>query len=263
VDLRDDPHGHSGLGSRQSGTLSSQPCSYDKYVVSRHPWRRTLFDKRGVKSDICAWDRARSCAVPAIIRHNRAMNLGQLPDGWVQWDLEPIEPGRRKGRDELLLGRGRLARLAVARRVLHRPAGSALRRRLFSSAIRGAYGLFNRGDMDFLAGGYTEDCHLDFEAFESVGLPRVVEGRAAATEYLNELRDLLELVYLPRLVIDPGGTTIAGMADFRTIGKSSGVELGAEHWNLWTLDGGLVARQRISTDRDSVLEEARAIAARY
>ena len=55
VDLRDDPDRHARLGSRQRGTLPGQPCSYDEYVVTRHLRRRTLFDRRGVKSDICAW----------------------------------------------------------------------------------------------------------------------------------------------------------------------------------------------------------------
>ena len=58
MDLRDDPDRHARLGGSKRGALPGQPCSYDEYVVTRHLRRGTLFDKRGVKSDICAWNRA-------------------------------------------------------------------------------------------------------------------------------------------------------------------------------------------------------------
>lgn len=183
------------------------------------------------------------------------MDMGELPEGWASWEVKPIEPGMRKSAEEILVGGGRIARAAMVRRVVERPAGSAVRRRIYTSAIRGAYGLFNRGDMRFLEGGYAEDCDLDFQAFEPVGLPRAVHGRPAAAAYLRELRETLGVLYLPRLIVDPGGATFAGMAEFRAVGKVSGIELGAEHWNLWTIEDGLVAKQTISADREAVLTE--------
>ena len=45
VDLRDDPDGDASLGGSQRGALTGQPCSYDKYVVTRHPRRVTLFGR--------------------------------------------------------------------------------------------------------------------------------------------------------------------------------------------------------------------------
>ena len=72
---------------------------------------------------------------------------------------------------------------------------------------------------------------------------------------MRELRETLGVTYMPRLIVDPGGPTFAGMAEFKAVGKSSGIELGDVHWNLWTLQDGMVARQRISADRESILAE--------
>ena len=154
-----------------------------------------------------------------------------------------------------MVGRGRFARTIASRRLIELPAGNSIRRKMFGGQIRGAYGLFNRGDLGWVTGGYTADCVIELPAFAPVGLSTRVSGIDEVREILSEIRESLAVTYFPREIVDPGGSTIAGRAELKIVGGMSGIELATDHWNIWTISEGRVAFQRIDTDRDAILEQ--------
>ena len=240
-------------GGRERGALPGQPCSYDEYVVTRHLRRRTLFDKRGVKSDVFAWNRVSATASEAI-RKNRVMDLGELPEGWVSWEVEPIEPGSRRTADERLVGRGGFVRRVISNRVLDLPAGAPPRRRAFTSGVRGAFALLNRLELDGCMRAYADDCHYFYEDGAALGIDREGTGREAIKRFLGQFDDVFgQRIFYPTLLIDAGGPTLVGRVEAVAQGHVSGAEVGLVTWNAWTFDRGSITEQYMSADRERVL----------
>ena len=277
VDLRDDPDRHAGLGSRERGALPGQPCSYDKYVVTRHPRRVTLFGRnptfaRGIARSrrrcsieaAVATPRLRSAgldyaltpATPAEgIRQNRLMDVGELPDGWVSWEIEPIEPGARRTADEVMASRPNGFSRLLTQRVLQQKAGSWARRRGLTTSIRGGFGLLNRQDYRFLDSSYTPDCVVEYSGLSGLALPPVATGFKEVRDVLEEMRSPFEsVVHLPAIAIDAGGPTSAAAVRTVYTGARSGLELSDTFWYCWELKGSRIKRQLVTTDRDAMFE---------
>ena len=184
------------------------------------------------------------------------MDLGLLPEGWVSWEIEPIEPGSRRTLDERAVGRGSVSRAVVSKRVMELPAGSPIRKKFVTSAIRGAFGLMNRLEFDGMLRTYAEDVTFQYDDGLVVGITGEGRGRQALRDFLLQFDDVFEQrLTFPRLVVDPGGATFAGFVEARTREPRSGMELTVPMWNVWTIENGVVARQVVTGVRDAALSQ--------
>jgi ketosteroid isomerase-like protein len=186
----------------------------------------------------------------------------EIPEGWARWDLQPIEPGGRRSADELMLAHGKLAGTLMTRRVVERPAGSRLRKRTLSAAVRGGFALMNRRDYrSLLASIYAEEVELDYEdLFLDFG--GVQHGIEEVRHYLVSFEEAYSsVVYRPVEIVDPGGAVFAGRVDTVVTGRSSGIESRVHQGIIWALEGGRVRHQYVFREFGAALAKLRELAA--
>jgi hypothetical protein len=191
-------------------------------------------------------------------RHVSKQVTGDLPEGWVRYEVEPIEPGGRHSADELLVARGNFAGVLLTRRVLERPAGSRLRKRTMKAAIRGAFALMNRREYDAMFDSiYADDCELTWEGlFLDAGDAGVQRGMAEIRAYFGSLEDAYSaVIYRPLEIVDPGGFALAGCVDTVAVGRSSGIETRLQQGIVWEFESGRLNRQHIFREFSSALEK--------
>lgn len=190
--------------------------------------------------------------------------IDELPEGWVRWEVDPIEPGGRLSADELMVARGNRAGAFLTKRVLERPPGSRLRKRTLTSSVRGAFGLMNRRDYDaMLVSIYARDCELTWQGlFLDAGDAGVQRGTAEIREYLESFADVYSsVIYRPLELVDSGGTAFAGRIDTVATGRSSGIETRLEQGIVWDFELGRLKRQYIFREFGAAIAKLREIAA--
>jgi hypothetical protein len=182
------------------------------------------------------------------------MDLGPLPEGWVSWEVEPIEPGSKRTLDERLVGRGKLTRQLISNRALDLDAGASMRRRLLTSGIRGGYGLVNRLELDPVLRMYAEDCEYIYDDGAPLGIAGKAHGRDEVRALFNQFDEVFEQrFYFPRLVVDPGGSRFGGVVDSRAIAHASRIEVSVRLWHAVEMRDGLIRRHLISSEREAAL----------
>ena len=125
-----------------------------------------------------------------------------------------------------------------------------------TSAIRGAFGLLNRLDFDGMLAAYAEDVSFVYEDGLAAGITGRGVGREALKDFLVQFDDVFEQrLTFPRLIVDPGGATVAGFVESETRGQGSGIELTVPTWNVWTISDGLCANQVVTADRETALSQ--------
>lgn len=186
----------------------------------------------------------------------------ELPEGWVSWTFEPLSPSARRTADELVFASGGMTRAVVAKRVLAMPAGSRLRTKFLTSAVRGGVRLLNRRDYESVLVGYAEDCELIHDDLLDSGPGGKKVGTVAIRRYFHDFDDAYASVtFRPVRLVDPGGSTLAGCLEVSVVGRSSGIETTVRQGFVWTFDGGLVRRHRVHREWPDAIAELRRIVA--
>jgi len=177
-------------------------------------------------------------------------DIGELPPGWISWEIEPIEPGGRRKADEVLAGSVNALSRVVSRHVLRQEAGSSRRKRGLTSSVRGGFGLINRRDYSFLD-SFAEDCHVKYAAITGLGMAADAHGPEEVRNTLEENWEPFEsITQLPRVIIDAGGPQFAAGVEVIWVGKSSGLEIREFYWYVWCLENNEVDRVLVTTDRN-------------
>lgn len=181
----------------------------------------------------------------------------ELPHGWVRWELEPIDSVGRHTADELMVSRGKLTSALVTKSVLKRKAGSKLRKRLLTAALRGGFGLTNRREYESLfRGTYAEHCELNFQSFFPDMLDGRWRGHEELLEYMSSFDDAYaSMFFQPLEVVDPGGNMAGGAIKVNAVGRTTGIEIGQVFGIIYEFEDGLVFRQQILRDWPAAINE--------
>jgi ketosteroid isomerase-like protein len=189
------------------------------------------------------------------------MSQEGLDEGGVRTTIVTPAETNRRTLDERLFVKFPVLVRTIGSAYLRLPPGSRLRRALtVRNALRTAVA-FNRRDFDVVL--HLLDPMVEFEAPESpIGgflppdMPRVHHGRGG---YMQMLRGLLDVWYdlqlAPDEVIDFGDRVLVG-GRITGHGRKSGIVLDAAIFQLVTLRGGLIVRQRDFAHRSAALEAA-------
>jgi hypothetical protein len=138
----------------------------------------------------------------------------------------------------------------LAPRLIADPAGSRLRRWLFTRSVTAGWAAFDGQDWDYLERIYEPGVEMTMTADMFIDTEGTFVGWPATRALLERAWDGFNSSdQRPTEIIDPGGRHFIARVDARATGEYSGIEFQREMVNLYEFgDSGLVARQWTGND---------------
>jgi ketosteroid isomerase-like protein len=163
----------------------------------------------------------------------------------------------RRSLDERLSVRWPGVYTALARAFLHLPPRSRLRRALLRRQVLSGWAAWTRGDLDLMLVRYAPDYHFEPQReMVTAGMRSVYRGHAGFREAAADLRDAWERADLTPLELFDAGDVFVVLGHFQPRGGGSGIELDSPFGGVYSVERGLVVRERLFFDWDEALRAA-------
>ena len=167
-----------------------------------------------------------------------------MSDELVTWPVPPGVPGW----GPLLMGMPRSVRAAVLGLAAHRPAGSLLRRRVLTDAVRTGFDDLNHREdgrrLDRMLRIYDPAFEFHIGAGFPLDAQPVYLGHDGLRAFMRLWDEVATVSFVCEEVLDMGGPCFALTVSANMIGDESGVSLPPENMTCaYTLERGGVVRQ--------------------